>query len=49
VTEIIGYMAIVKSGFHTRKHFCENYPQFGYAPSRRFATPKSKKFKEYRF
>jgi len=36
-------MAIVKSGFHMRKHFCENYPQFGYAPSRSFATPISRK------
>jgi hypothetical protein len=29
VTEIIGNVVLVKSGFHTRKNFSENYKQFG--------------------
>ena len=33
VTEKIGNMVLVNSDYHTLKHFSENYPQFGLAPS----------------
>ena len=39
VTGIIWNMVLVNSGFHMRKNFFENYPPFGHAPSRRFASP----------
>ena len=38
VTGIIGHAVPVTLGFHTRKKFSENYPQFGYAPSKGFAS-----------
>jgi hypothetical protein len=31
-------MTLVNSGFHKQKDFSENYPQFGYAPSKEFAS-----------
>jgi hypothetical protein len=37
VTGIIGNMLLVNSGFYTRKNCSANYPQFGYARSKRFA------------
>jgi hypothetical protein len=39
VTGIIGHVVPVTLGFHTRKNFSENYPQFGYAPPKGFASP----------
>jgi hypothetical protein len=27
-------MALINSGFHIRKNFSENYPQFGHAPQK---------------
>ena len=51
VTGIMADMVSVKSGFHTRKNFSENYPQFWHTPSKKVGQPypRPKKFKEYRF
>jgi hypothetical protein len=32
-------MVSVNSGFHTRKNFSENFPQFWHTPSKRLASP----------
>ena len=32
-------MVLVNSVFHMQKNFSENYQQFGYAPSKNFASP----------
>jgi hypothetical protein len=32
-------MVLVNSGVHTRKYFSENYPLFGYAVLKIFASP----------
>lgn len=39
VTGIIGSMGLVNLGYHTRKNCSDNYPQFGHAPSKMFASP----------
>jgi hypothetical protein len=41
VTGIIGNMVPVNSGFHARKNFSENYPQFGHSLSGRKSLKRS--------
>jgi hypothetical protein len=38
-TEIIGNVVLINMGFHRRKTRSRNLPQFGHAPSKRFASP----------
>jgi len=39
VTGIIGNMMLVNSAFRMRNNFSEDYPQFGHALSKSFASP----------
>jgi hypothetical protein len=49
VTEIIGNMVLVNSGFHMRETFSENYPHLGHEPPTIFASPvlRRKTLKKY--
>ena len=50
VNGIIGNVGAGNSGFHTRKNFSENYPQFGHAPSKFHQSgPDRKPLKGHRF
>jgi len=39
VTKVNGNVVLVDKVSHTRKNTSENYPQFGYALSKRFTSP----------